>query len=219
MPKKKHARFAENLTFPHLFQVSFEELKEKDFEMKGKWQQFFGNSNPIILELGCGKGEYIVALSERYPEKNFIGIDIKGARMWRGAKTTFENKVKNAAFIRTRIDQIECLFDKDEIAGIWVTFPDPQPTKERKRLTSPMFLNRYKKFLKTGSIIHLKTDNTELFNFTLGVIRDESYELLFHTFNLYNNDIVDDVMLTQTHYEKLFLEKGVPIKYLRFRME
>ncbi len=219
MPKKKHARFAENLTFPHMFQVSFEELREMDFEMKGKWSEFFGNNNPIILELGCGKGEYIVALSERYPEKNFIGIDIKGARMWRGAKTTYENNVKNAAFIRTRIDQIECLFEKNEIAGIWITFPDPQPAKPRKRLTSPLFLNRYKSFLKPDSIIHLKTDNADLFNFTLEVIDQEGHELLFHTFDLYNSNIEDDVMLTQTHYEKLFLEQGIPIKYLRFRLK
>ncbi len=218
MPKKKHARFAENLTFPHLFQVSFEELQEKDFAMKGKWIQFFGNENPIILELGCGKGEYIVALSERYPDKNFIGIDIKGARMWRGAKTTFENNVKNAAFVRTRIDQIECLFDNGEVDGIWITFPDPQPTKARKRLTSPLFLNRYKKFLKPGSIINLKTDNSDLFSYTLEVIKEEGYELLFHTFDLYNSNLNDDVMLTQTHYEKLFLEQNVPIKYLRFKI-
>lgn len=217
MPKKKHARFAENATFPHLFQLSFNDIQQ-GFDMKGNWAEFFGNNKPIILELGCGKGEYIVALSAQYPEKNFIGIDIKGARMWRGAKTTFENNVKNAAFIRTRIDQIEGLFEENEVEGIWITFPDPQPAKERKRLTSPMFLNRYRKFLKPGSIIHLKTDNTDFFNFTLSVIRDQELELLFHTFDLYNSDLHDDVMLTQTHYEKIFLHKGIPIKYLRFRI-
>lgn len=217
MPKKKHARFAENATFPHLFQLSFNDIQQ-GFDMKGNWAEFFGNNKPIILELGCGKGEYIVALSAQYPEKNFIGIDIKGARMWRGAKTTFENNVKNAAFIRTRIDQIEGLFAENEVEGIWITFPDPQPAKERKRLTSPMFLNRYRKFLKPGSIIHLKTDNTDFFNFTLSVIRDQELELLFHTFDLYNSDLHDDVMLTQTHYEKIFLHKGIPIKYLRFRI-
>jgi len=217
MPKKKHARFAENATFPHLFQLSFDDIQH-GFEMKGKWVEFFGNVKPIILELGCGKGEYIVALSAHYPEKNFIGIDIKGARMWRGAKTTFENNVKNAAFIRTRIDQIEGLFAENEVDGIWITFPDPQPTKERKRLTSPMFLNRYKKFLKPGSLIHLKTDNLDFFNYTLSTINKEGYELLLHTFDLYNSNLEDDVMLTQTHYEKLFLNQGVPIKYLRFRI-
>lgn len=215
MPKKKHARFAENLTFPHMFQLSFDEV-QNGFVMKGKWKEFFGNDNPIILELGCGKGEYIVALSARYPEMNFIGIDIKGARMWRGAKTTHENGVKNAAFIRTRIDQIEGLFDENEVSGIWITFPDPQPTKARKRLTSPMFLNRYRKFLKPTSIIHLKTDNLDFFNYTLSTVNHEGHKLLFHTFDLYNTGLEDDVMLTQTHYEKMFLEQGVPIKYLRF---
>lgn len=217
MPKKKHARFAENLTFPHMFQLSFDDL-QKGFELKGKWQEFFGNSNPIVLELGCGKGEYIVALSERYPEINFIGFDIKGARMWRGAKTTFENKVQNAAFVRTRIDQIEAIFEKEEVSGIWITFPDPQPAKSRKRLTSPMFLNRYRKFLKPGSIIHLKTDNTDFFKFTLQTVQEEGLELLFHTYDLYNSNLSDDVMLTQTHYEKIFLEQGIAIKYLRFKI-
>lgn len=217
MPKKKHARFAENATFPHLFQLSFDEVK-RGFEMKGKWTEFFGNKKPIILELGCGKGEYIVALSARYPDKNFIGIDIKGARMWRGAKTTFENNVKNAAFIRTRIDQIVGLFAANEVEGIWITFPDPQPTKERKRLTSPMFLNRYRQFLKPDSIIHLKTDNLDFFNYTLSTIKVEGYDLLFHTYDLYNSNLEDDVMLTQTHYEKIFLDQGVPIKYLRFKI-
>lgn len=217
MPKKKHARFAENLTFPHMFQLSFDDL-QKGFELKGKWQEFFGNSNPIVLELGCGKGEYIVALSERYPEINFIGFDIKGARMWRGAKTTFENKVQNAAFVRTRIDLIEAIFEKEEVSGIWITFPDPQPAKSRKRLTSPMFLNRYRKFLKPGSIIHLKTDNTDFFKFTLQTVQEEGLELLFHTYDLYNSNLSDDVMLTQTHYEKIFLEQGIAIKYLRFKI-
>lgn len=217
MPKKKHARFAENLTFPHMFQLSFDDL-QKGFKLKGKWEAFFGNSNPIILELGCGKGEYIVALSERYPEINFIGFDIKGARMWRGAKTTFENKVQNAAFVRTRIDQIEAIFEKEEVSGIWITFPDPQPAKSRKRLTSPMFLNRYRKFLKPGSTIHLKTDNTDFFKFTLQTVKEEGLELLFHTYDLYNSNLSDDVMLTQTHYEKIFLEQGIAIKYLRFKI-
>ncbi len=217
MPKKKHARFAENATFPHMFQLSFEDIQQ-GFHLKGKWSEYFCNDNPIILELGCGKGEYIVALSEQYPEINFIGIDIKGARMWRGAKTTFENNVKNAAFVRTRIDQIEGLFAENEVSGIWITFPDPQPSKARKRLTSPMFLNRFKTFLKPGSIIHLKTDNQDFFNFTLSTIADQSMELLFHTFDLYNSNLQDDVMLTQTHYENIFLQQGIPIKYLRFRI-
>lgn len=218
MPKKKLQRFAENATFPHFFQLTFNDLQQ-EFELKGKWKEFFKNEKPIILELGCGKGEYIVALSEKYPEKNFIGIDIKGARMWKGAKATHERNIGNAAFVRTRIDQIESLFGENEVDGIWITFPDPQPTKARKRLTSPMFLNRYKKFLKPGSIIHLKTDNEDFFKFTLSTIESEGHELLFHTFDLYNSNITDDVMLTKTHYENIFLSQGVPIKYLRFKLQ
>lgn len=188
------------------------------FALKGKWHEFFNNHHPIVLELGCGKGEYIVALSQKYPHINFIGIDIKGARMWRGAKTTFENKTPNAAFIRTRIDQIEGLFAENEVSGIWITFPDPQPAKARKRLTSPMFTNRYKNFLKPDSIIHLKTDSLEFFDYTLFTIKTEGHELLFHTYDLYNSNLEDDVMLTQTHYENIFLQKGIPIKYLRFKL-
>lgn len=217
MPKNKHARFAENATFPHMFQLTFNDIKQ-GFALKGNWASFFGNNNPIVLELGCGKGEYIVALSARYPDVNFIGIDIKGARMWRGAKTTYETNTKNAAFVRTRIDQIEGLFAENEVSGIWITFPDPQPNKARKRLTSPMFINRYRQFLKPGSIVHLKTDNTDFFNYTLSIVEQENFELLFHTFDLYNSSFHDDVMLTQTHYEKIFLSLGIPIKYLRFKM-
>lgn len=217
MPKNKHARFAENATFPHMFQYTFDEI-QKGIEKKGHWKEFFQNDNPITLELGCGKGEYIVALSSKYPQRNFIGVDIKGARMWRGAKTTFENKATNAAFIRTRIDQIEEFFAENEIDSIWITFPDPQPVKPRKRLTSPLFLSRYRKFLRPGSIVHLKTDNLDFFEFTLSVIRDQKLELLFHTFDLYNSGIQDDVMLTQTHYEKIFRSQGIPIKYLRFKI-
>lgn len=218
MPKKKLQRFAENATFPHFFQLTFNDLQQ-GFELKGKWAEFFKNDKPLILELGCGKGEYIVALSEKYPDKNFIGIDIKGARMWKGAKATHERNILNAAFVRTRIDQIESLFGKDEVDGIWITFPDPQPAKARKRLTSPMFLDRYKKFLKPGSIIHLKTDNEEFFNFTLSTIKSEGYQLLFHTYDLHNSNITDDVMLTKTHYENIFLSQGIPIKYLRFTIQ
>ncbi len=217
MPKKKHARFAENATFPHMFQLSFDDI-QKGFSGKGHWSEFFGNNNPIILELGCGKGEYIVALSSKYPDINFIGMDIKGARMWRGAKSTFQNNSKNAAFVRTRIDQIEGVFAENEVSGIWITFPDPQPVKARKRLTSPMFLDRYRKFTKPRSIVHLKTDNEDFFKYTLSVIEEQNLELLLHTFDLYNSNLTDDVMLTQTHYEKIFLSQGMPIKYLRFRL-
>lgn len=218
MTKNKLARFAENETFPHLFQPGFEEL-QAGFKLRGHWKDFFGNDNPIILELGCGKGEYTVALSAQYPGNNYIGIDIKGARIWRGARISFENGRKNVAFLRMRIDSILKAFAPGEISGIWITFPDPQPAKSRKRLTSPMFLNRYAQLLRPDSIIHLKTDNQAFFEFTLQTIAEEGHTLLMHTFDLYNSNLNEDVMLTQTHYEKIFLAQDIPIKYLRFKLK
>jgi tRNA (guanine-N7-)-methyltransferase len=218
LTKNKLDRFAENQTFPHLFQPTFEDL-QSGFELNGHWQDFFGNTNPIILELGCGKGEYTVALANRYPENNYIGIDIKGARIWRGAKTSVENGNKNVAFLRMRIDSILKAFNAQEISGIWITFPDPQPHKARKRLTSPMFLNRYAQLLRPESIIHLKTDSLAFFEYTLKTIATEGHHLLMHTFDLYNSHLNEDVMLTQTHYEKLFLAQDIPIKYLRFKLK
>jgi len=212
------ARFAENETFPHLFQPGFEEL-QSGFELRGRWKDFFENNNPLILELGCGKGEYTVALSAQYPCNNYIGIDIKGARLWRGAKTSLENGHKNVAFLRMRIDSILKAFAPHEISGIWITFPDPQPAKSRKRLTSPMFLNRYAQLLRPESIIHLKTDSLAFFEYTLETIAGEGHKLLMHTFDLYNSNLNEDVMLTQTHYEKIFLAQGIPIKYLRFKLK
>jgi tRNA (guanine-N7-)-methyltransferase len=216
--KRKLERFAENSTFQHLFQPTFEEL-QSGFKLKGKWNEFFGNNKPITLELGCGKGEYTVALAAQYPENNYLGIDIKGARLWRGAKTALENNNTNVGFLRMRIDMILDAFAPGEIDGIWITFPDPQPTKARKRLTSPMFLERYAKLLKPGSTLHLKTDNAGFFEYTLATIASEGHELLMHTFDLYNSNLQEDVMLTQTHYEKIFLAQGVPIKYLRFKLK
>lgn len=217
MPKKKQERFAETATFPHVVQPSFEEIHHH-FPLKGQWAGFFGNTHPITLELGCGKGEYTLALAKRYPHNNFLGIDIKGARIWRGAKTALEDGIKNVGFLRTRIDFIEHAFAENEVESIWITFPDPQPVKPRKRLTSPLFLSRYSGLLVPDGIIHLKTDNTELFEYTLEVINDGNHHLLMYTFDLYNSNLEDDVMLTQTHYEKLFLAEGKPIKYLRFQL-
>lgn len=216
--KRKLERFAENATFPHLFQPTFEQLQQ-GFERKGRWHEFFGNDNPVILELGCGKGEYTVTLAGQHPENNYIGIDIKGARIWRGAKTSHESNYANVAFLRMRIDMILKAFEPGEISGIWITFPDPQPAKARKRLTSPMFLERYRQLLKPGSIIHLKTDNTAFFEYTLDTIASEGHRLLMHTFDLYNSNLNEDVMLAQTHYEKIFLSQGIPIKYLRFQLK
>ncbi len=219
MGKHKLARFAENLTFPNLIQVSFEDLKEKDFVWYGKWNTFFGNDNPIVLELGCGKGEYTVALAQRQPNRNYIGIDIKGARMWRGAKTSNEEKMDNVAFLRTRIELINRFFAPNEVSEIWITFPDPQPKKPIKRLTSPRFLNYYSQLLKPHSPINLKTDSRGLFDYTMDeVIAPAGYSVEFSSADLYATDYSGEAVDVKTFYESMFLEQGKPITYIRFRM-
>ncbi len=203
-----------------MFQYSYEEVVE-GFHMKGKWNEnFFKNDKEITLELGCGKGEYTVGMAKYFPERNFIGIDIKGARMWRGLKDCEDQNIPNAAFIRTRINLIEYFFGKDEINEIWITFPDPFPrvAKEKKRLTSPQFLERFAKILKPGGTINLKTDNIIFFEYTLDVIREGGHELLYHTYDVYGEE--NDVILTsiQTFYEKKWRANGTKIKYLKFRI-
>jgi len=218
--KKKLARFAENKTFDNFFQPSYQQLAE-GFPLKSKWNQsFFKNSHPLVLELGCGKGEFTVGLGRRYPEKNFIGMDIKGARMWRGAKTSQDENMKNVAFVRTRIQLIEHFYASDEVDEIWITFPDPQPKKTgiKKRLTSPQFLERYRRICKKNCIVHLKTDNTALFDYTLEVIKEQMLPLLFQTFDVDKDPGSDDVVSIRTHYEMLFREQGEKIKYCRFRL-
>ena len=218
--KNKLKRFAENMTFDNMFQYHFEEVKD-GFYLRGKWcKDFFRNNRPIVLELGCGKGEYTVGLAQRYPDKNFIGMDIKGARMWRGLKMADEKSLKNVAFIRTRINQIGYYFDMNEVSEIWITFPDPHPReiKTRKRLTSPQFLDQYRKFLKENGIIHLKTDNIIFFEYTLDVIREEKLELLFHSYDIYDGSIDNELTQIQTFYEKKWLEHGTKIKYLKFKL-
>ena len=225
MGHHKLERFAENLTFPNLFQVSYEMLKEEGFPKKGKWHEHFGNNNPITLELGCGKGDYTISLARIHPERNFIGVDIKGARLWRGAKTAVEAKMQNVAFIRTRIELIENFFDADEVSEIWITFPDPQPKKEFKRLTCERFLNYYKHFLQPGSPIHLKTDSLELHEYTRDeVIAPAGYRTEYATANLYATPAdqhpeipcLREAQMTQTFYERMFLAEGKPITYLKF---
>lgn len=221
MTKKKLLYFAENITFDNFIQLSYQEVIS-GVALKGKWKKnFFKNENPIVLELGCGKGEYTVGLAEKYPEKNYIGIDIKGARMWRGCKTSQGKNLKNVAFIRTKIDLIKYFFDKNEISEIWLTFPDPQPKKykARKRLTSPRFLEIYYNILRPEGIIHLKTDNTGLFDYTLEVIKKNGHQLLYFTENLYNSGYNDDKISINTFYEKMFLEQNIPIKYLKFKLK
>lgn len=218
MAHHKLERFAENLTFKNLFQVSFEQLEREGFEYRGRWSEWFGNDNPITLELGCGKGDYCIALAKLHPERNYIGFDIKGARLWRGAKTATEEKMENVAFVRTRIELINRFFDKDEVSEIWITFPDPQPKKPLKRLTSERFLSYYKQFLKEGSPIHLKTDSQELHAYTMEeVIAPAGYEVEYHTTDLYADTTYEgEAKLTQTFYEKMFLKEGKPITYVKF---
>jgi tRNA (guanine-N7-)-methyltransferase len=223
LAKRKLERFAENATFTHFFQPSWEDLQE-GFPLKGQWlDQYFRNQHPIIIELGCGKGEYTVGLAEKYPANNYIGIDKKGARMWRGAKTTRENSLPNVAFVRMKVENLAEVFSADEVDEIWITFPEPQPNspKAKKRFTSPQFLERFRNILKPGGIIHLKTDNDFFFEYTLGVINRLKLRLLYCTEDLYSNadhQELKDVVPVQTHYEKMWLEKGLKIKYLRFQL-
>lgn len=223
MPKKKLQRFAEIKSFPNVFEPAMEEIRTGNFSMKGKWKEaFFKNDYPIVLELGCGKGEYTIGLAERYPQKNFIGIDIKGARIWRGAKNSIEKKLLNVAFLRTRIELIEAFFERAEVDEIWITFPDPQPQKprERKRLTGLRFLNLYNKILKTGGVIHLKTDNAGLFEYSQQVIFDNNFLLLGSSSDLYNSDNGHaEASSIRTYYESRFLEQGMKICYLKFQFQ
>lgn len=219
MAKHKLERFAENLTFTNLFQVSFEQLEKQGFELKGRWRTFFGNDNPIVLELGCGKGEYTIALARQNADRNHIGVDIKGARMWRGAKTSNEERMPNVAFLRTRIEMIGSFFGPGEVSEIWITFPDPQPKKPNKRLTSPRFLDLYRPILKAGSPINLKTDSRELYDYTLDeVVTPASYAVEYATADLYASGYGGMATAVQTFYESMFLKEGKAITYIRFRM-
>ncbi len=218
MTKRKLERFEECKTFDNLFQFNYFDLLQ-DFRLKGNWNgNYFKKAGPIVLELGCGKGEYTVNLAIKNPGVNYIGIDSKGARLWRGCRSAIDNQLDNVAFIRTHIEQIEQIFAPGEVSEIWITFPDPQPSKVNKRLTSPRFLNRYHKILAPGSLIHLKTDNVPLFKYTLNVIKSEQHELIFKTDDLYANNTENAASSIQTFYEKIFLGQGLKITYLCFRL-
>ena len=225
--KKKLEHFAEMKSFPNVFEPETGEVFRKDYKMKGKWRSdYFGNERPIVLELGCGKGEYSVGMAKKYPNKNFIGVDIKGARMWRGAKTCLEENISNVAFLRTRIEFIQSCFEKDEVDEIWITFPDPQPKdrQEKKRLTGPLFIERYRSFLKKDGVIHLKTDSAFFYEFTRAELERNHYVLLEDTKDLYGEkmeDLDDDtkeILSIKTHYEKIFSDKGCKIHYLKFKL-
>jgi tRNA (guanine-N7-)-methyltransferase len=193
--KKKLSRFEELKDYTHVIQPLFKEVFKQDFPLKGNWNHnFFRNNNPLVLELGCGKGEYTTGLAKHFPDKNFIGIDIKGARIWKGARQIFDEQIKNAGFLRTRIDLIESFFQENEVSEIWITFPDPQLRKARKRLTAPLFLNRYRKFLLPRGIIHLKTDSRELYEYTLETLRYNQCEIVVHTNDLYSNFLSEDFL-------------------------
>jgi len=217
--KGKLLKFSEMKSFSHVLQPGFNEIYEKNYYLKGNWaQSFFGNDNPIVLELGCGKGEYTTGLAEINPCINFIGVDIKGARIWRGAKTAKEKGLKNVAFIRTSIEHISSFFAESEISEIWLTFSDPQPKKPKKRLSSSVFLNRYRNFLKPGALIHLKTDNVLLYEYSLALARVNQFSINFASNNVYSENLPEDVLKIQTFYEKQFLAQSKPIHYLEYML-
>jgi tRNA (guanine-N7-)-methyltransferase len=223
MPKRKLMKFEQVSNFENCFYLSFAQSRETGLPLKGKWHQdYFKNNNPIVLELGCGKGEYTIGLAKRYPNKNFIGVDIKGNRIWTGAKTAIEEQMNNVAFIRTRIDFIEACFNKNEVAEIWITFPDPQPLKTtiRQRLTNMIFLNRYKYILNDNGFVNLKTDNEPFYLYTRDVIKENKLIELDATNDLYNDGVQREEYLTsiKTYYEKKFSDLGFKICYLKFRM-
>ena len=217
--KNKLKRFKENETFTNVFQPSREEVLNKTLGKKGQWAQFFGNNNPIVLELGCGKGEYTVGLAKLYPNKNFIGIDIKGARFWRGAKTALEETLPNVAFIRTQIELVAHLFFSHEVSEIWITFPDPQIKYKRTkhRLTNQVFLDRYKQILSPTGCVHLKTDSEYMHGYTLGLLQGMGLPIAYANHDVYKNEgSPEEVLGIQTFYENQYLAVGKPITYLRF---
>ncbi len=219
MGKNKLQRFAENETFPHLFQHHDYEARTTPFLMKGNWNKdFFKNDHPIIIELGCGKGEYTVGMAQRHPHNNYIGVDRKGARLWRGCKDIAEQQIPNAAFIRTKIDDIEFYFAPEEVAEIWVTFPDPQVRKERKRLISPNFTGKYRKILKKDGVIHLKTDSRELYDYVLEAQEYGLWKVEEQIYDVYESGETSILTEIQTFYEKMWLKEGKAISYLRIKL-
>ncbi|MDT0648531.1 tRNA (guanosine(46)-N7)-methyltransferase TrmB [Autumnicola edwardsiae] len=220
--KNKLKRFRENEKFSNVIQPSRENLTDAEFEWKGRWNEFFKNDKPIILELGCGKGEYSVGLAQQNPNANFIGIDIKGARFWRGAKTAQEENLHNVAFLRTQIELITHVFAENEVSEIWITFPDPQIKYKRTkhRLTNSEFLQKYKQILKDDGFVNLKTDSEFMHGYTLGLLHGEGHEVIYSHHDIYKNEYSPkEVREIQTFYEKQYLEKGKPITYIQFKIK
>lgn len=233
MSKGKLQKFAEMETFKNVFQYPFSVMSDVPFEMKGHWrEQYFHNDNPIVLELGCGKGEYTVGLARVYPNINFIGVDIKGARIYTGAKQALEEGLSNVAFLRTSIEIIDRFFDTNEVQEIWLTFSDPQMKNYHKRLTSTFFMNRYRHFLVDGGIVHLKTDSNFLFTYTTYMVNVNRLPVLFRTEDLYGNELSEDsktaenemdektreILGIHTYYENQWIERGLNIKYMKFQL-
>lgn len=219
--KNKLKRFRENETFKNVIQPTREEIAEGKFSIKGKWSEYFGNDNPIVLELGCGKGEYTVGLAKWDKSKNYIGVDIKGARFWRGAKSAIEDSIDNVAFLRTQIELIDELFAENEVSEIWITFPDPQIKYKRTkhRLTNESFLEKYKLILKQDGVVNLKTDSEFMHGYTLGLLHGKGLEVIYANHDVYKNEgSPKEVLGIQTFYEKQYLEKGKPITYIKFRV-
>ena len=221
--KNKQKRFGENETFENVFQPKREEIVTGNYEMRGNWNRnFFKNSNPIVLELGCGKGEYSVGLAAKFPDKNFVGIDLKGARFWRGAKTAIETGLTNVAFIRMQIELIDKVFAENEVDEIWITFPDPQIKYKRTkhRMTNAEFLQLYKKILKPNGIMNLKTDSEFMHGYTLGLLHGEGHEVLYANHNVYVNEgAPDEVTAIQTFYENQYLAVNKAITFIRFQIK
>jgi tRNA (guanine-N7-)-methyltransferase len=227
MGKGKLRKWDENKSFPHVFEPNLKDIVGGDTFMQGLWRRdFFKNDNPIVVELGCGKGEYSVGMAELFPEKNFVGVDVKGHRFWRGAKTAHEKELSNVAFLRARIEFIQNYFGANEVDEIWLTFSDPQPKDEKgsRKLTGPPFIDRYRKFAKPDALINIKTDNTHLYEWTMEALPGCGCEILDHSADVYGNwlnglsPIDQKVMSIRTHYEKIFSEKGSKIKFIKARL-
>jgi tRNA (guanine-N7-)-methyltransferase len=220
--KNKLRRFQDNERFPNVIQPGRDQLLSDAFPQRGRWQRLFGNDHPIVLELGCGKGDYTLALARRNPGVNYIGVDIKGARLWRGAKTALEEPLPNVAFLRTHIELLDQAFGPGEVSEIWITFPDPQIKYKRTkhRMTNPEFLERYRRILRPGGYIHLKTDSEFMHGYTLGILHGTGMRVLYANHDIYRlGGAPEEATQIQTFYEKQYLQQGKAITYLAFSLE